>query len=101
MWSGRLDAGLERFGLRGDGLLLAVDNLDQARDELVSRGVEVSEIFHDENGGNGAGFRIGNAGRAPGRDPDNRSYASYASFHDTEGNRWLLQEITARLPGRV
>ncbi|MFI7065135.1 VOC family protein [Kribbella sp. NPDC050124] len=84
-----------------DGLLLAVDDIDEARKELVSHGVEVSEVFHDEGGGTGGGFRIGNDGRAPGRDPHNRSYASYASFHDTEGNRWLLQEITERLPGRV
>ena len=84
-----------------DGLLLAVDDLDEAREDLIARGVDVSEIFHDENGSNGAGFRIGNAGRAPGRDPEGRTYASYASFYDTEGNRWILQEITERLPGRL
>ncbi|MEV0287014.1 MULTISPECIES: VOC family protein [unclassified Kribbella] len=84
-----------------DGLLLAVDDIDAARDEFVSRGVDVSEVFHDAGGSLGGGFQIGNSGRAPGHDPEGRSYASYASFHDTEGNRWLLQEITERLPGRV
>ena len=84
-----------------DGLLLAVDDIDEARAALTSRGVEVSEVFHDSSGGLGGGFHRGEEGRAPGHDPQRRSYASYASFHDSEGNRWLLQEITARLPGRV
>jgi catechol 2,3-dioxygenase-like lactoylglutathione lyase family enzyme len=84
-----------------DGLLLAVDDIDAARDDLVSRGVQVSEVFHDAAGSRGGGFHIGDAGRAPGPDPERRSYASYASFTDTEGNRWILQEITTRLPGRV
>ncbi|MEV5148476.1 VOC family protein [Streptomyces sp. NPDC052727] len=84
-----------------DGLLLAVDNLDTARDKLISQGVEVSEVFHDAGGGLGGGFHIGEEGRAYGHDPERRSYASYASFHDSEGNRWILQEITERLPGRV
>ncbi|GAA1578501.1 hypothetical protein GCM10009789_35010 [Kribbella sancticallisti] len=84
-----------------DGLLLTVDNVDTARDELVSRGVEVSEAFHDAAGTLGGGFHIGDEGRAAGPDPERRSYATYASFNDPEGNRWILQEITERLPGRV
>jgi hypothetical protein len=61
----------------------------------------VSPVFHDAGGGLGGGFHIGEQGRAPGHDPERRSYASYASFHDSEGNRYVLQEITTRLPGRV
>lgn len=84
-----------------DGLLLVVDDIDAARNELLSHGVEVSEVFHDAGGGIGGGFHVGTEGRASGHDPERRSYASYASFNDTEGNRWVLQEITTRLPGRV
>jgi hypothetical protein len=58
-------------------------------------------VFHDANGGVGGGFHKGTEGRASGPDPDRRSYASYASFHDSEGNRWILQELTTRFPGRV
>jgi catechol 2,3-dioxygenase-like lactoylglutathione lyase family enzyme len=82
-------------------VLMAVDDVETARAELLARGVEVSEVFHDANGGVGGGFHRGTEGRASGPDPDRRSYASYASFNDTEGNRWLLQELTTRLPGRV
>lgn len=84
-----------------DGLILVVDNIDAARTELLSHGVEVSDVFHDAGGGLAGGFHIGNEGRAAGPDPLGRSYASYASFHDPDGNRWVLQEITERLPGRV
>lgn len=83
-----------------DRLLLAVSDITAARDELVSRGVEVS-VFHDAGGGLGGGFVAGKEGRAPGPDPQRRSYASYASFSDPDGNVWLLQEIKERLPGRV
>ncbi len=84
-----------------DSLLLAVEDIDAARRELLARGVEVSEVFHDAGGGLGGGFHIGDEGRAPGHDPERRSYASYASFHDSEGNRWVLQEVTERAPGRL
>jgi catechol 2,3-dioxygenase-like lactoylglutathione lyase family enzyme len=84
-----------------DRLVLVVDDVEKARVELVERGVDVSEIFHAADGGLGGGFRTGSIGRAPGLDPQRRSYASYASFSDPDGNRWLLQEITERLPGRV
>ena len=78
-------------------LVLAVDDLDAARDDLIGRGVKVSEVFHY------AGGPFNNAGENPrvaGRDPQGRSYFSFASFEDPDGNRWLLQEITTRLPGR-
>ena len=84
-----------------DSILLAVDDIDAARDELQSRGVDVSEVFHDPNGGLGGGWHPGTEGRAPGHDPERRSYGSYASFYDPDGNKWLLQELTERLPGRV
>jgi catechol 2,3-dioxygenase-like lactoylglutathione lyase family enzyme len=84
-----------------DRLVLAVSDIDAARGELVARGVAVSEPFHDAAGGLAGGFYTGTEERAPGRDPQGRSYASYASFSDPDGNRWLLQEIKERLPGRV
>jgi catechol 2,3-dioxygenase-like lactoylglutathione lyase family enzyme len=76
-------------------LVLVVDDVAAARDELVGRGVEVSEVFH------GAAFSPGTAGRLPGPDPDKGSYGSFASFSDPDGNGFLLQQITERLPGRV
>jgi catechol 2,3-dioxygenase-like lactoylglutathione lyase family enzyme len=84
-----------------DSLVLAVDDVEAARDELRSRGVDVSEVFHDAGGGPGGGFIADTEARAAGPDPQRRSYASYASFSDPDGNRWLLQEITERAPGRV
>jgi catechol 2,3-dioxygenase-like lactoylglutathione lyase family enzyme len=73
------------------GLFLVVDDIEAARADLVGRGVEVSEIWHIEPG----------TGRAPGLDPERRSYFSRASFADPDGNEWILQEITQRLPGRI
>ncbi len=83
-----------------DRLVLAVRDVDAARAELRSHGVEVS-VFHDAGGGLGGGFIARPEARAPGADPQRRSYATYASFSDPDGNVWLLQEITERLPGRV
>jgi catechol 2,3-dioxygenase-like lactoylglutathione lyase family enzyme len=83
-----------------DGLVLAVYDIGAARREILSHGVEVSEVFHDAGGGLSGGFHAGTHERAPGADPEGRSYASYASFNDPDGNRWLLQEIKERLPGR-
>jgi catechol 2,3-dioxygenase-like lactoylglutathione lyase family enzyme len=83
-----------------DRLLLAVEDIEAARAELVSHGVEVSEVFHDAEGGPIAGFHADGAGRASGRDPEGKSYASYALFSDPDGNRWMLQEVTQRAPGR-
>jgi catechol 2,3-dioxygenase-like lactoylglutathione lyase family enzyme len=76
-------------------LLLAVDDVEAARAELIERGVEVSEVFH------GVAFDATGQRREPGPDPDRNSYSSYASFRDPDGNEFLLQEVTARLPGRV
>ena len=70
-------------------LILAVDDIDAARADLVSRGAEVSELFHLAGG------------PVPGPDPQGRSYQTYASFSDPDGNAWLLQEIKTRLPGRT
>jgi catechol 2,3-dioxygenase-like lactoylglutathione lyase family enzyme len=78
-------------------LILAVDNADTARDDLVARGVNVSEVFHYAAG------PFNNSVENPrlaGRDPEGRSYFSFASFEDPDGNRWQLQEIKERLPGR-
>jgi catechol 2,3-dioxygenase-like lactoylglutathione lyase family enzyme len=83
-----------------DRLVLAVYDIAAARDELLSHGVEVS-VFHDAGGGLGGGFYAGTEARASGPDPQRRSYASYVSFSDPDGNVWLLQEIKERLPGRV
>jgi len=84
-----------------DRLVLAVYDIDAVRDELRSHGVEVSGVFHDAGSGLAGGFHAGTAARAPGPDPQGRSYGSYASFSDPDGNVWLLQEIKERLPGRV
>jgi catechol 2,3-dioxygenase-like lactoylglutathione lyase family enzyme len=77
-------------------LILAVDNVDAARDDLIARGVAVSEVFHYAGGV----FSAGENARVGGRDPQGRSYFSFASFEDPDGNGWLLQEVQARLPGR-
>src|SRR5437762_12478096 len=80
-----------------DSLVLAVDDVGAARDDLIARGVNVSEVFHYAAGPfNNA---VDNP-RVGGRDPQGRSYYSFASFEDPDGNRWLLQEIKERLPGR-
>jgi catechol 2,3-dioxygenase-like lactoylglutathione lyase family enzyme len=78
-------------------LVLAVENVDAAREDLIARGVNVSEVFHYAMGP--FNNTIENP-RVAGRDPEGRSYFSFASFEDPDGNRWLLQEITTRLPGR-
>jgi catechol 2,3-dioxygenase-like lactoylglutathione lyase family enzyme len=80
------------------GLYLAVEDVEAARAELVEHGADVSEVFHDADGGLAA--RADPATHAPGPDPERRSYASYASFADPDGNVWVLQELTTRLPGR-
>jgi catechol 2,3-dioxygenase-like lactoylglutathione lyase family enzyme len=80
------------------GLYLIVSNLDTARNELLARDVEVSDVFHTLKPG--AQFRPESDGRANGPDPSHRSYFSFATFNDPDGNTWLFQEITTRLPGR-
>ena len=80
-----------------EGLHLVVTDIAAARAELADRGIEVSEVFHDAGG---VFHRAGTAGRVHGPDPEHRSYSSFASFQDPDGNGWVLQEITTRLPGR-
>jgi catechol 2,3-dioxygenase-like lactoylglutathione lyase family enzyme len=72
------------------GLFLIVSDIEAARDQLVAAGVEVSEVYHP-----------GKDGPVSGPDPGHHSYLSYASLSDPDGNRWLFQEVTTRLPGRV
>ena len=85
------------------GLYLIVSDIDAARNENLSRGVETTEVFHQVDGkhaGPDEPFLFGRA-RAAGRDPEHRSYLTFASFIDPDGNGWLFQEIKTRLPGRV
>src|SRR6267154_2771704 len=85
------------------GLYLIVSDIEAARDALRSRGVEVSDVFHgagDVYAGTDEPYLFGRV-RVSGSDPDHRSYRSFASFKDPDGNGWLFQEVTARLPGRV
>jgi catechol 2,3-dioxygenase-like lactoylglutathione lyase family enzyme len=78
------------------GTFLTVDDIEAARAELIEHGVEVSDVFHFDGG-----FHVtGTKGRVAGLDPKHRSYQSWASFSDPDGNGWLLQEIKTRLPGR-
>lgn len=72
------------------GLYLVVSNIEEARNDIVRRGIAVSEIFHSAPG----------TQRLPGPDPERKSYQSFATFTDPDGNGWLLQEIRQRLPGR-
>ena len=73
------------------GLFLVVDDIEAARDDLISRGVDVGEIWHLDLA----------KGPQSGLDPEGRSYSNRASFADPDGNQWVLQQITERLPGRV
>ena len=84
------------------GLYLIVSDINAAREELRGRGVEISEVFHagDAHVGTHEPYLFGRL-RVSGRDPQGRSYYSFASFSDPDGNGWLLQEITTRLPGRI
>ena len=83
-----------------EGLYLVVPDIDAARDELAALGAKVSEVFHA--GTPGAQFQPdGATGRVSGPAPDHASYGSFATFSDPDGNGWLLQEITTRLPGRI
>jgi len=81
-------------------MYLIVSDIGSAREELVARGVEASEVFHE--GAPGARFyQDGTSGRVSGPAPGDASYGSFVSFSDPDGNSWLFQEITTRLPGRV
>ncbi|MBU2666913.1 VOC family protein [Actinoplanes bogorensis] len=81
-----------------EGLQLVVTDIEAARDELKRAGAEPSEVFHDEGG---VFHHGGTDGRVPGPAPQRGSYGSFVSFDDPDGNGWILQEVTSRLPGRV
>jgi catechol 2,3-dioxygenase-like lactoylglutathione lyase family enzyme len=81
-----------------EGLQLVVSNIDEARAELVGRSVDVSDVFHDTGG---VFHHAGNRARAPGPAPDHKSYGSFFSFSDPDGNAWFVQEVTEVLPGRT
>jgi catechol 2,3-dioxygenase-like lactoylglutathione lyase family enzyme len=80
------------------GLHLIVDDIEAAHKELKGLGAEVSEVFHDAGG---IFHHAGTAGRVSGPDPERNSYGSFLSFSDPDGNGWVLQEVTTRLPGRI
>jgi catechol 2,3-dioxygenase-like lactoylglutathione lyase family enzyme len=85
------------------GLYLVVSDIEAAREELLRRGVEISEVFHgadDVRAGADEPYVFGRL-RISGPDPEHRTYRSCASFNDPDGNGWLLQEVTTRFPGRV
>jgi catechol 2,3-dioxygenase-like lactoylglutathione lyase family enzyme len=84
------------------GLYLIVSDIEAARNELLRRGVEVTEVFHGSNVHSGPDepYLFGRV-RVGGPEPSHASYQSFASFHDPDGNGWLLQEVTARLQGRI
>ena len=81
-----------------EGLYLIVDDVEATRADIASRGVEISEVFHEAQGGIPS---VNKEGRIPGLAPERASYFSFATFSDPEGNEWILQEITTRFPGRV
>jgi catechol 2,3-dioxygenase-like lactoylglutathione lyase family enzyme len=84
------------------GLYLIISDIQAARKELLDRGVQISEVFHNEGvyAGTDEPFLFGRV-RVSGPDPEHRSYRSFASFRDPDGNGWLFQEITTRLAGRI
>jgi catechol 2,3-dioxygenase-like lactoylglutathione lyase family enzyme len=84
------------------GLYLIVSDIAAARKALLDRGIQISEVFHNSGvyAGKDETYLFGSV-RVSGPDPEHRSYRSFASFKDPDGNGWLLQEITSRLPGRV
>jgi catechol 2,3-dioxygenase-like lactoylglutathione lyase family enzyme len=81
-----------------DGLLLKVEDIEGARAEIAGRGVEISEVYHDAGG---VFVHGGTEAREPGPAAGHADYASFADFRDPDGNRWLLQEVNQRLPGRT
>jgi catechol 2,3-dioxygenase-like lactoylglutathione lyase family enzyme len=80
-----------------EGLQLVVSDIDAARADLAQRGVDVSDVFHDAGG---VFHHAGNAERAAGPAPEHKSYGSFVSFSDPDGNAWFIQEVTTRRPGR-
>ena len=85
------------------GLYLIISDIEAAREELLGRGVEISEVFHGDSGvfaGGDQPYLFGRH-RVGGADPEHSSYRSFASFSDPDGNGWLFQEVTTRLAGRI
>jgi hypothetical protein len=81
-----------------NGEVRGPSRIDAARATLMGRGIAVSEVFHDVGG---LFHHAGEAGRVSGAHPERRSYGSFASFSDPDGNSWIFQEVTRRLPGRA
>jgi catechol 2,3-dioxygenase-like lactoylglutathione lyase family enzyme len=79
-----------------ESVYLSVSDIEAAREDLLARGVEVGEVFHER----ALGARFHDPGRVPGSAPDHSTYGSFVEFTDPDGNGWLLQEIATRLPGR-
>ena len=79
-----------------DGLLLAVRDIEETRAEIAARGIEISEVFHEAE----VFIHPGTEHRIAGAHPEQATYGSYATFADPDGNRWIVQEVTDRLPGR-
>lgn len=79
------------------GLHLVVTDIEAAREELVARGADVSEVWHDADG---IFHHAGDANRVPGPHPERASYGSFLSFSDPDGNGWIVQEVVTRAPGR-
>ncbi len=79
------------------GLQLVVTDIEAARSDLANHGVDVSEVFHDAGG---VFHHAGTQERVSGKEPNGRSYGSFVSFSDPDGNSWFVQEVTTRLPGR-
>jgi catechol 2,3-dioxygenase-like lactoylglutathione lyase family enzyme len=80
-----------------EGLQLVVTDIEAARAEVIEQGVAVSEVFHDAGG---VFHHAGTEARLPGPAPEHKTYGSFASFSDPDGNSWFIQEVTTRLPGR-
>ena len=80
-----------------EGLQLVVTDIEAARAEVIEQGVDVSDVFHDAGG---VFHHAGVEARALGPAPEHKSYGSFASFSDPDGNSWFIQEVTTRLPGR-
>jgi catechol 2,3-dioxygenase-like lactoylglutathione lyase family enzyme len=80
------------------GLVLIVDDIDAAYDDLVGKGIDAVEVFHD---GDGLFYHVKKQIKEPGRHPEDKSYFSYTAFTDPDGNGWIVQEVKDRLPGRV
>ncbi|MET0935181.1 MAG: VOC family protein [Luteibacter sp.] len=80
------------------GLHLVVSDIVRTREELVRRGIDASDVFHDRHG---VFHHAAGENRITGASPERKSYGSFLSFNDPDGNEWIVQEVTERLPGRV